>query len=261
MPGAAGEQVVRQVFGDHARVRAGEHEVLLDGQQQLPPGPPACFGVDLERADAQRGPAAGVLGELFLPGGQALADQAAALQPHADEQERDGEGVGQVLEMVGDVAAVAAAGIEEVHVVNHAEPDIAGKNRVRGPVAEFLGVAPVVAGQAEEPAEHRVERPLARRRCQAHVRDGYPVVPAPGDRAVEADLPLVEFPGEDLGDGGLAEPGVGVDDGGTLDLRASDKVISAGHVAGVRPSMARSRVLSYSAWRMVAAMPGWPAGG
>jgi hypothetical protein len=30
-------------------------------------------------------------------------------------------------------------------------------------VAEFLGVAPVVAGQAEEPAEHRVERPLARR--------------------------------------------------------------------------------------------------
>ena len=83
VPGAAGEQVVRQVVGDHARVRVGEHEVLLDGQQQLPPGPPARLGGDLERADAQGGPAAGVLGELFLPGGQALADQAAALQPDA----------------------------------------------------------------------------------------------------------------------------------------------------------------------------------
>ena len=60
-------------------------------------------------SDAQGGPAAGVLGEFFLPGGQALADQAAALQPDAHEQERDREGVGQVLEVVGDLAAVAAA--------------------------------------------------------------------------------------------------------------------------------------------------------
>ena len=65
--------------------------------------------------------------------------------------------------MVGDVAAVAAARVEEVHVVDHAKPDIAGENGICGLVAEFLGVALVVAGQAEEPAEHRVERPLARR--------------------------------------------------------------------------------------------------
>ena len=52
------------------------------------------------------------------------------------------------------------------------------------------------------------------------MRDGYPVVPGAGERAVEADLPLVELPGEDLGDGRLAEPGVGVDHGGALDLVA-----------------------------------------
>ena len=100
-----------------------------------------AFGGDLERADGQGGPAAGVLGELFLPGGQALAEQAAALQPDADEQERDREGVGQVLEVVGDVAAVAAGEVEEVHVVDHAEPDIAGHDALGGLVAEFLGVA------------------------------------------------------------------------------------------------------------------------
>ena len=65
--------------------------------------------------------------------------------------------------MVGDIPAVAAAGIEEVDIVNYAEADIAGQDRVGGLVAEFLGVALVVAGQAEEPAEHRVERPLAGR--------------------------------------------------------------------------------------------------
>jgi hypothetical protein len=74
-----------------------------------------------------------------------------------------GEGVGQVLEVIGDLPAVAASRVQEVHVINHAKTDIAGKNGVCGLVAEFFGVAPVVAGQAEEPAEHRVERPLARR--------------------------------------------------------------------------------------------------
>jgi hypothetical protein len=48
---------------------------------------------------AEGGPAAGVLREFLLPGGQALADQATALQPDAHEQERDGEGVGQVLQV------------------------------------------------------------------------------------------------------------------------------------------------------------------
>jgi hypothetical protein len=43
------------------------------------------------------------------------------------------------------------------------------------------------------------------------VRHGYPVVPGAGGRAVEADLPLVEAAGEGLGDGGLAQAGVGVD--------------------------------------------------
>jgi hypothetical protein len=80
VPGAAGEQVVRQVVGEHAGMVPGEHEVLLDGQQQLPPGPPAGRRPDLEGIDAEGGPAAGVLGELLLPGGQALGDQAPVLQ-------------------------------------------------------------------------------------------------------------------------------------------------------------------------------------
>jgi hypothetical protein len=84
VPGAAGEQVIREAVGDHARMGSGEHEVFLDGQQQLPPGTPSRLGSDLERVHAQGGPPAGVLGELFLAGGQALADQAAAFQPDAD---------------------------------------------------------------------------------------------------------------------------------------------------------------------------------
>ena len=152
------------------------------------------------------------------PAARPSRNQAAALQADADVDEGDGEGVGQVLEVVGDVAAVAAGRVQEVDVVDHAEPDVAGENGVGGLVAEFLGVALVMAGQAEEPAEHRVERPLAGGGGQADVDHGYPVVPAAGERAVEADLPLVEFPGECLGDGRLAEPGVGVDDGGALDL-------------------------------------------
>jgi len=75
----------RQVVGDHAGVRGGEHEVFLDGQQQLPPGAAARFCRDLERADTQGGPAAGVLGEFLLSGGQALPDKAAALQADVDE--------------------------------------------------------------------------------------------------------------------------------------------------------------------------------
>ena len=41
----------------------------------------------------------------------------------------------------------------------------------------------------------------------------------------------------------------------TLYGRAADKVVFAVHRSGVRRSRARSRVLSYSASRMVAAMP------
>ena len=164
VPGAAGEQVVRQVVGDHARVRAGEHEVLLDGQQQLPPGRAGPSSVTISNGLTPRV----VQRRAFWASSSSPAARPSRTRPRrsrpdADEQERDREGVGQVLEVVGDVAAVAAARVQEVHVVDHAEPDITGENRVGGLVAEFLGVALVVAGQAEEPAEHRVERPLARR--------------------------------------------------------------------------------------------------
>ena len=120
--------------------------------------------------------------------------------------------------MVGHVPAVAAARVQEVHVIDQAKPDITRQHRVGGPVAEFLGVALVVAGQAEEPAQHRVERPLARRRRQAHVHHRHPVMACPGDRAIKADLPLVEGTGEDPGDGRLAQPGAGIDHRGALDL-------------------------------------------
>jgi hypothetical protein len=42
---------------------------------------------------------------------------------------------------------------------------------------------------------------LAGGKGQADVRHGYPVVTGAGDRAVEADLSLVEFPGEGAGHG------------------------------------------------------------
>ena len=87
MPGAAGEQVIRQAVGDHAGMGSGEYEVFLDGQQQLPPGVPSRLGFDLERVDAQGGPAAGVPGEFFLARGQALADQATPFQPDPDVNE------------------------------------------------------------------------------------------------------------------------------------------------------------------------------
>jgi hypothetical protein len=105
-----------------------------------------------------------------------------------------------------------------MHIVNHAQPDVTGQNGVGGLVAEFPGVAPVVAGQAGEPAQHRVERPLGRRGRQAHVHHRHPVMPGTGDRAITADLPLVEGPGKHQGDGGLAQPGAGVDHRGALNL-------------------------------------------
>jgi hypothetical protein len=52
------------------------------------------------------------------------------------------------------------------------------------------------------------------------VHHGHPVVPGIGDRAGEADLPVVEGAGEDLGDGGFAQPGIGVDHRGAFDLVA-----------------------------------------
>jgi hypothetical protein len=52
------------------------------------------------------------------------------------------------------------------------------------------------------------------------LRASWQIAEVTGERAVEADLPLVEFPGEDLGDGRLAQPGVGVDHRGALDLVA-----------------------------------------
>jgi hypothetical protein len=78
-------------------VRGGEHEVLLDGQQQLPPGAAARLGADLERADVRGGPAAGVLREFLFAGGQALPDEAAALQPDPDVDELTGKVLARYL--------------------------------------------------------------------------------------------------------------------------------------------------------------------
>ena len=55
--GGAGEQVVRQVIGQHAGIPSGQHELPLDRQQQAPPLLAARLVVDLERAHGQhRGP-------------------------------------------------------------------------------------------------------------------------------------------------------------------------------------------------------------
>ena len=114
-------------------LRAGEHEVLLDGQQQLPPcaDRPRCRSRTGRCRVVQR---QGALRRFLFPSGQALADEAAAFQGHAHERRRDREGVGQVLEVVRHVHRPARRrAVQEVHVVNYAKPHITGKNRIGGP--------------------------------------------------------------------------------------------------------------------------------
>jgi hypothetical protein len=85
VPAGAGEQVLRQVPGDHAVPGPGEHQVALDAQQQLPPGPLPGLRADIERVDRQHAPPPRRLGERGVGAGQALIEQAAGAQPDADE--------------------------------------------------------------------------------------------------------------------------------------------------------------------------------
>jgi hypothetical protein len=83
--GGPGEEVVRQVVGEHARILAREHQPLLDRQQQAAPLVTVLVGVDQEGVQGQRGGAAPGLGQGLVAVAVDLAEQAALGQADADE--------------------------------------------------------------------------------------------------------------------------------------------------------------------------------
>jgi hypothetical protein len=129
----------------------------------------------------------------------------------ADEQEGDGELVGQPFEMVRHLAAVAAVHVQEVDVIDHDETGLARRHTVRGPVGQLGGVAPLGAGVAVEAAQHRVEAAHRGVRRQPDPRHRDPFVALGGGRPVDVDLAAVEPGREHDRQGGLAQPGVGVE--------------------------------------------------
>lgn len=152
--------------------------------------------------------------------GQALVQQTPLAQAHADEEERDRELVGQPLEMVGHLSTIAPVEVQEVDVVDDDEAGLARQHAVGGPVGELGGVAPLGSGMGVEATEHGVEAAHRGVGGQADVGHRDPLVAVGGGGAVEVDLAAVESGGEDHGQGRLAQPGVGVEQGRALHLVA-----------------------------------------
>src|SRR6266498_2106709 len=115
---APGEQVVRQVIGDHPRILAGQDKPLLDRQQGVPPVRPAVVRADQEGGHAEPGGPASRLGEHGVLVDIAFIEQAAVLQADPDHDHADRELVGDVLEVVADLEAILVLPSEEVQVVD-----------------------------------------------------------------------------------------------------------------------------------------------
>jgi hypothetical protein len=114
-------EVVAEVLGDHAGVRVGQHDALFDGQQKLAPVPPAAFGVHGEGFHAQSGGAATRLGQDSILVVAAFGEQTTSRQPDTAKDHRDGEFVGDVLEVVADGDAGAVAPLQKMQVVEFSD--------------------------------------------------------------------------------------------------------------------------------------------
>jgi hypothetical protein len=125
--------------------------------------------------------------------------------------------VGQPLEVVADVQAVLAAGVDEVDVVDDPDAGLARQDAVQRVAGQLSGVGPVGPGVAVELADHPVQRAEGGVRGQADPEHRDPLVPLAGQRPVLADLRAVEGAGECVGGGGLAQAGQSVDDRGPAD--------------------------------------------
>ncbi|MER0478619.1 hypothetical protein ABR737_09770 [Streptomyces sp. Edi2] len=110
MAGGPGEEVVREVLGEHAGIGVGEDELVLDRLEQQPPLAAAFLVGDLKRGQRQRGGAAAELGERAVARLEALVQDAALLNADTDVDQGEGEDVGEVLELVGDLVPAAGSG-------------------------------------------------------------------------------------------------------------------------------------------------------
>ena len=117
-------EVVAEVVGDHAGVLVRQHDSLFDGQQKLAPVPPAAFGVHGEGFHAQSGGAAPRLGQDSILVVAAFGEQTTSRQPDTDEDHRDGEFVGDVLEVVADRDAGAVAPLQKMQVIDDEQTHI-----------------------------------------------------------------------------------------------------------------------------------------
>jgi hypothetical protein len=122
--------------------------------------------------------------------------------------------------VVGDLAAVLAVQVEEVHVVDDHELGVATEEAVGGAGGQLGGVAALGAGMGVEPAEHRVQGPHRRGPGEGEVADRDPLVAAAAPLPVQFELFAMKLASEGDRDGRFPQARVGVDRGGTLDLVA-----------------------------------------
>lgn len=91
MAGGPGEEVVREVLGEHAGIGVGEDELVLDRLEQQPPLAAAFLVADLKRGQRQRGGAAAELGERAVARLEALVQDAALLNADTDVDQGEGK--------------------------------------------------------------------------------------------------------------------------------------------------------------------------
>ena len=127
------------------------------------------------------GGAAPGLGQHRVPLVAAFAEQALAGQPDADEDQRHGELVGDVLEVVADLDAGLLLHFRKCRSSTMQDADIAGQHAVQGALRELRGGPADAPGMGEELQHGPVEFLHAGVAGQPDPADRPPLVPGRGD--------------------------------------------------------------------------------
>lgn len=139
-----------RLLDEHPLVGVGQLDVPLQRAEQADPTPQPRIGIDRERGDrAAGGTAAGLrVGGLFpeLP----FIEEPLLGELNSDVDERRRHLVGQTLEVVGHLDAVAMLEVHEVQVVEHDQPGFAAGDTVDGQRTQLGGRRPVDGGVAVE---------------------------------------------------------------------------------------------------------------
>ena len=200
------------MLAQHPVMAAGEGEVFFGGAQQREPAAHPGVGVDAERGNRAAGGAAAGLGVDGVLAEQAFVEEAFGGQIHPDVNEGSGHVVGQTLEMVRYLQAVAVPEVDEVQIVEHDQPGTVGGDTVHRQGPEFRGGGTVHGRMAVEPQDLLIEAFEGDPGAERDERHRPPLMPLHGEGSVAAQNSPVDVAGIAGGDGGLAEAGFGVDD-------------------------------------------------